>query len=64
MTQPRERCGGPAGKVIYQTRDEARAALRSFRQLHHGHGSVKRCSWGEHYHLTKGLFGRKGKDLR
>jgi len=60
----RARCEGPGNKEIYETRQEARAALPSFRKLHHGHGSVRRCSWGDHYHLTKGLFGRKGKDLR
>ena len=58
------RCIGPGSKVIFVTRDEARAALPGFRRLHHGRGSVKRCSWGEHYHLTKALTGRKGKDLR
>jgi len=61
MRVKREKCGGPSGKLIYATRDEARADLPVFRERHRGKGSVKRCTWGEHYHLTKGLHGRKGK---
>lgn len=57
------RCGGPGGKVIYPTRTEARAALPAFRERY-GRGKAKRCTWGEHYHLTKGLMGQRGKGQR
>jgi hypothetical protein len=60
---PRDRCGGPKGKVIYLTRLEARAALVSFRAKY-GRGKAKRCVWGDHYHLTKGLMGQKGRRSR
>lgn len=59
-----DRCGGPHGKIIYQTRDAARADLQGFRAAHGGHGSVKRCSWGDHYHLTKAIKGRGRKGRR
>ena len=58
-----KRCG-VEGKIIYATKDEARAVLRDFRAEHAGRGKSYRCSFGEHYHVTKGLCGRKGKDLR
>lgn len=60
----RPRCGGPKGKIIYETREEAREVLADFRRCNgDGRGSVKRCSWGEHYHITKGLRGKKGKGI-
>jgi hypothetical protein len=64
MNNSSQRCTGPGGKVIFGTRQEAQAALPAFRRAHYGRGAVKRCSWADHYHLTKGLRGLKGKDLR
>lgn len=60
----REKCGGPRGKDIYATKDEARADLPSFRAEHGGHGKLYRCAFGEHYHITKGFLGKKGKGRR
>jgi hypothetical protein len=62
-TDKRPRCGGPDGKVIYLTKLEAKAALRPFR-ARFGRGKAKRCTWGEYYHLTKGLMGQRGKGQR
>lgn len=59
----RPRCGGPKGKAIYLTREEARAAVRVLR-VRYGRAKAKRCTWGEHYHVTKGLLGRKGRGSR
>lgn len=53
-----------AGKEIFDTKEEARANVRSFRRKHAGRGKAYACSWGEHYHVTKGLRGRKGKEHR
>lgn len=60
----RPRCGGPSGKVIYDTRQAARDDLPAFRARHRGHGSVKWCAWGGHYHITKALRGGKGKGIQ
>lgn len=59
----RDRCR-ISGKVIYETKEAARAELRAFRRYHAGRGKTYRCSWGEHYHVTKGLCGNKGKGNR
>lgn len=56
----REKCG-VQGKDVFPTREEARSILRDFRAQHHGKGTVYRCSFGDHYHVTKGLHGRKGR---
>jgi len=50
-----------SGKVIYPTLEEARAIVRAFRRHNKNRGKVYRCTWGEHYHVTKGLNGNKGK---
>jgi hypothetical protein len=60
----REKCQGPGAKDIIETKAEASAELKVFRAKHNGRGRSYRCSWGPHYHVTKGLCGRKGKDIR
>lgn len=60
----RDRCGGPRGKEIFDTKEEARAELPTFRAEHGGHGKAYRCSFGEHYHITKGFIGKKRKVRR
>jgi hypothetical protein len=60
----REKCLAQ-GKDIFATKEDARAyLLTEFRARHAGHGTTYRCSFGDHYHVSKGLTGRKGKDLR
>jgi hypothetical protein len=56
----RDRCR-ISGKIIYQTKEEARAIRAAFRRNNANRGKVYRCPWGEHYHVTKGLCGNKGK---
>jgi hypothetical protein len=56
----REKCG-VQGKTVYPTRDAAQAILTEFRKHHSGKGTVYRCIFGDHYHVTKGLMGRKGR---
>jgi len=56
----RQKCG-VQHKDIFETRDEARSILADFRKQHKGKGTVYRCSFGDHYHVTKGLMGRKGR---
>lgn len=56
----RDRCS-VSGKIIYATREEARAVARAFRRHNKGRGKSYRCTWGDHYHVTKGLCGNKGK---
>lgn len=60
-----EKCG-VEGKDILPTKDAAREYLRSFRAQpgRWGRGRSYRCSFGDHYHVTKGLRGHKGKDIR
>lgn len=60
-----EKCG-VEGKDILATKEEARDYLRTFRAQpgRRGRGRSYRCSFGDHYHVTKGLRGHKGKDVR
>lgn len=52
----RERCGGPNGKIIFETKEEALEELRTLRpgrRARPGQGSVKLCPWSlDHYHIT------------
>jgi hypothetical protein len=51
----REKCMGPGCKVIFETKAEATAELRSIsegRKARPGQGMVYRCSWGDHFHIT------------
>lgn len=61
----REQCGGPDGKEILSTKQEAKNELAAFRRRH-GRGKIQRCAWGgDHWHLTRDYRGRKGtKDKR
>jgi hypothetical protein len=60
----RERCGG-CGKEIYPTKQEATDYLKVFRSYGQGRrGKVYPCVFGTHYHVSKGLRGTKGKDVR
>jgi hypothetical protein len=56
----REKCR-VEGKDIYATKEEARETLNFFRKDHKGRGKTYRCIFGDHYHVTKGLCGRKGR---
>jgi hypothetical protein len=56
----RERCQGPGHKEILPTKAEAQAELKVFKTRHNGRGHSYRCSWGDHYHVTTGLMGRRG----
>jgi hypothetical protein len=56
----REKCT-VEGKDIFVTRDDALAALPHIRARNKGKGKVYRCPFGDHYHWTKGLSGRKGR---
>ena len=51
-------------KDIYVTKEEAAADIAEFRRNHNGRGKSYRCSFGDHYHVTKGLRGNKGKGTR
>lgn len=46
------------GKVIFQTRDEARAA-RNALAARGGEAKAYLCPFGEHWHITKGARARK-----
>lgn len=59
-----DRCGAMGGKVVFTSKDAARDALPAFRADHNGHGKVIKCFPLDHWHLTKGRTGRKGKSLR
>jgi hypothetical protein len=57
MGNGREKCS-VEGKDIYPTRGEARADRPRLASLY-GQAKVYRCSFGEHYHITKGARARK-----
>lgn len=66
MNRPvHEKCN-VEGKDIFATKAEAREELKVFRSQpgRRGRGRSYRCSFGDHYHVTKGLRGHKGKDVR
>lgn len=60
MSAPREVCT-VTGKECIPTKQEARNAVRALRARRNGKGGYYRCPFGEHYHVTKGLRGLKGK---
>jgi hypothetical protein len=49
------------GKKIYGTKELARNVRDAMRSHYKGRCSVQRCAFGDHYHVTKDLRGRKGK---
>jgi len=52
-------------KVVFRSKAAAKAALASFRALHHGHGKVVRCFPHDHWHLTKNQKGvRRGRTVK
>ena len=60
-----ERCWAMDSKVVFRSKAAAKAALASFRALHHGHGKVVRCFPHDHWHLTKNQKGvRRGRTVK
>lgn len=60
MSGSRDLCS-VTGKEIWLDKDAARAAARSLARVRNGRGKALRCDFGDHYHISKGLRGRKGK---
>jgi hypothetical protein len=60
MSHGREICT-VQGKEIFATKKEAKDTVSSLRRAGRKYARSYRCPFGEHYHVTKGLIGRKGR---
>lgn len=46
------------GKSVFPDRDSAKAYAKSKQQEWHGRGKAYRCTFGDHYHVTRSRMGR------